>query len=85
MLAQVLLRQGQVEEAIVHFRKVIELRPQLAVAHTQLGEAYEAQGNFASAEEEFRHSIKLVPTEAEPHRELGRALSATKENRRGRF
>src|SRR5208282_2639394 len=36
MLAQVLLRQGQTEEAIAHFRKVIELRPELATPHTQL-------------------------------------------------
>src|ERR1700739_1793046 len=33
MLAQVLLREGQVEEAIAHLRQVIELRPKVAAAH----------------------------------------------------
>src|SRR5579863_427777 len=56
MLAQVLLRQGQGEEAIVHFRRVIELRPKLAAAHTQLGQAYETQGNLESAVAELRRS-----------------------------
>ena len=85
MLGQVLLRQGQVDDAIAHFRAVVKLRPTLAVAHAYLGQALQAQvfqtqalqtpESLDEAVTEFRLAVQLAPKTPQAHEALGRALS----------
>ena len=80
MLGQVLLQQGQVDDAIAHFRVLVKLRPTLAVAHAYLGQALQAQalqtqGPLDEAVTEFRLAVQLAPRTPQAHEALGRVLS----------
>jgi tetratricopeptide (TPR) repeat protein len=54
-------RDGKVDEAIVHFRKAIELYPGDARAHYDLGLALERQGQAADAIGEYRTAVSEDP------------------------
>jgi tetratricopeptide (TPR) repeat protein len=71
-----LLRQGRLAEAIAAFRAAIQIKPDLAVAHTKLGVALHQQGNVDEAITEYRTAIRLDPDAVEAHNNLGNALGA---------
>lgn len=60
--AQVLDRQGKVDEAIVQVQKAIDLVPDEALAHTSLSRLYQQKGMIEEAEEEMALSKKLSMT-----------------------
>ena len=43
------MKNGQLDEAIVHFQKAIELYPDFPVAHANLGNAFLSKGKLADA------------------------------------
>ena len=47
------------EEAIVHLKKTLEMRPDFAPTHFYLGEAYELDGRYDDAIAEFRRAREL--------------------------
>jgi tetratricopeptide (TPR) repeat protein len=68
--------QGQPAEAEAEYRAAIQLQPDLAVAHNNLGIVLNNQGQLAEAETEFRAAIRLKPDDAASHNNLANALRA---------
>jgi Tfp pilus assembly protein PilF len=61
-------------EAVASCRKAIELKPDYADAHCNLGNALHYQLKLTEAVACFRKAIKLKPDDAEVHYNLGNAL-----------
>lgn len=60
--------------AVLHYRRAIQLNPNNAGLHNNLGNALVHQGKLEEAEAEFRQAIRLRPDYAEPHYNLGNLL-----------
>src|SRR5439155_20556232 len=60
--------------AIACFRRALELKPDLADAHSNLGNALHAQGKLAEAKACHRRALQLRPDLAEAHTNLANAL-----------
>jgi tetratricopeptide (TPR) repeat protein len=71
-----LAAQGKLTEAVSEYRRAIQLRPDYADAHCNLGGALAAQGKLTEAVSEFRRAIQLRPDYADAHSNLGGALAA---------
>jgi len=81
--AQVLVRQGQeylrdrqYNEAMEVLRRAIQIQPDLAVAHLQLGLTLLAVGRAEQAMAEMKRAIELDPNDAHAYVGLGNAASA---------
>src|SRR5437870_4247518 len=66
-LGIVLSAQGKPTEAIEHFQKGLQLRPDEPSAHTNLGGAPIQQGKLADAIAHFRQAVRIHPDHALPH------------------
>jgi len=55
------LKQNKIGQAITKLEKAVEQQPNLALAHTYLGFAYEQYGEVVKAKEQYRIAIKLDP------------------------
>ncbi|NJR63294.1 MAG: tetratricopeptide repeat protein, partial [Cyanobacteria bacterium CRU_2_1] len=55
-----LLNQGNVEQAIAHYRRAIALNPNAVEAYQYLAEALTQQGALAEAAECYRRAIELT-------------------------
>jgi protein O-mannosyl-transferase len=64
------------DEAIVHYRKALELNPDYADAHYNLGIALENSGRVDEAVAHYQKSLAIRPDYAEPHNNLGNALAS---------
>jgi len=73
-LGIVLSAQGKPSEAIEHFQKGLQLRPDEPSAHTNLGVALIQQGKLADAIEHFRQAVRIYPDDALAHTNWGSAL-----------
>jgi len=73
-LGIVLSAQGKPTEAIEHFQKGLQLRPDEPSAHTNLGVALIQQGKLADAIEHFRQAVHIYPDDALAHTNWGSAL-----------
>ncbi len=58
-LAQVLDRQGKVDEAILHAREAIRIAPEEPLAHTSLSRLYQQKGLIDEAEAAMETSNRL--------------------------
>jgi len=67
-------RKGQFDEAIAHFRKAVEIRPNFAQARFNLGNALMNAGQVEQAIAEFRKATSIEPDHAAAHSNLGIAL-----------
>jgi tetratricopeptide (TPR) repeat protein len=75
VLANALLfRKGQVDEAIVHYRSALEIQPDLAEAHNNLGTALARKGSQHEAIAQYEAALSLRPDSPEPHNGLGGVL-----------
>ncbi len=54
-------RMGLWNEAIVRWKRVVEIDPNNAQAHNNLGVAYESKGKFDAAMAEYKMAIELDP------------------------
>lgn len=61
-LSNALKGAGQVGEAIEHLRAVLDIDPEFAPAHNNLGTAMQAQGLMESAADCYRAAIDIDPT-----------------------
>jgi protein O-GlcNAc transferase len=71
-----LQKKGNLEQAIIAMETALELQPNDAEAHTNLGNILEDLGRLPDAERSHRHSIKLRPTSAVAHFNLGTTLNS---------
>ena len=73
-LAVILRGRGQVDEAIAHLRKALEIQPDFAEAHNNLGNALLQHGQIEEAIAHFRRAFEIEPNNAPAHANLGSAL-----------
>jgi tetratricopeptide (TPR) repeat protein len=66
--------ESRVEEALPHYRRVIELAPRDANSYVTLGVIYYHLNRFGSAADQFRIALKLDERSAEAHTGLALAL-----------
>jgi Flp pilus assembly protein TadD len=71
-----LLQQGKIEEAVVRYRRVIELNPESEDAHFNLGIALARQGKTDEAIKHYQEALRIMPDYAEAHNNLGNLLVA---------
>ena len=75
VLAAVLKQMGKINESLVAGQKSVQLDPQDAGAHNNLGVLLQqAQGRLKEAEESCRQAITLKPNLADAHYNLGNTL-----------
>ena len=67
--------QGKPDEAVACFRRALELKPDYAEAHYNLGNALKDQGKLDEAVACYRRALELKPDFAEAHNNLGIVLS----------
>ena len=65
------------DEAIATYLKVLDLEPQHAAAHINLGTLYYNRQNFKAAEEHYRRAIAVDPRYALAYFDLGNVLDET--------
>ena len=65
--------QGKLDEAVACYRRALELKPDYAAAHNNLGNALQAQGKLDEAVACYRRAVELKPDYAEAHCNLGNA------------
>jgi len=74
-LGLALATQGRLPEAIEHYERALQLKPDFAAAHYNLGNALAAQGRATEAVEQYEQALKSKPDYAEAHNNLGMALA----------
>ena len=70
----VLLSNGNLDDAVANFRRALEIEPNLAEAHYNLGNALKKLGQNESAVASYRQALEIKPDYAEAHGNLGVAL-----------
>jgi tetratricopeptide (TPR) repeat protein len=73
-LGAFLLRAGKVDEAIVHFRKALEIKADHVEAQANLGNALLQEGELDNAIAEYDKALEIKPDYAEVHYNLGNVL-----------
>ena len=58
-MGEALLRKGQPQQALPYFQRALELEPDSAKVHFQLGQAYEKTGQHSKAQVEIAAAAKL--------------------------
>jgi len=76
VLAAVLKQTGRISEALVASQKAVEIDPEDAEAHSNLGNTLKELGRLEEAEASHRQAIELKPDLAEAHSNLGNTLKA---------
>ena len=66
--------QGRLDEAVAAYRRALELKPDFAEAHNNLGGVLRCQGSFEAAVACYRRAVQLRPGYAEAHHNLAIAL-----------
>lgn len=70
-LGVALEESGDINNALLHYKKAITLRPHYAEAHNNMGSALSKIGNIQGAEKHFREAVRLRPDFAKAHNNLG--------------
>jgi tetratricopeptide (TPR) repeat protein len=76
MMGTIYQARGQFPEAIVCYRRAIELKGDYSEAHNNLGVILAAQGSTAEAIKHYESALKADPAHASAHNNLGNALMA---------
>ena len=67
--------KGKVDEAITHYQKALQIKPDYAEAHYNLGNALLQKGSVDEAIAHYQKALQINPGYAEAHNNLGNALS----------
>ncbi len=70
-LGTIYQNQGQLDKAIIEFKKAIEINPDSMLAHSNLAYIYESQGKFAEAIEEMKEVARIKPDLPQVYVSLG--------------
>jgi len=73
-LGLVLQAQGQLDDAVDHYRRALSYQPGHVEAHNNLGNALKDKGELDGAVEHYRHALRLRPDFAVAHNNLGVTL-----------
>jgi len=73
-LGALLLQMGRLDEAIAHFRRALEISPNLIEAYNNLGMALMRSGRTEEALAEYNRALVLEPDDADTQIALGAAL-----------
>ena len=74
-LGNALLKKGSVNEAIVHFQRALQIKPDYVKAYNNLGNALFKKGNVDEAIAQFQKALQIKPEDAEIHKNLAVALA----------
>jgi len=74
-LGMVLLQKGQVDEAMVHCQKALEINPNYAEAHNNLGGVLFQKGRVNEAIVQYQKALEINVDYADAHSNLGAALA----------
>ncbi len=74
-----LRREGKVEEAIEYYLEALDLAPDSAAVHYNLGVACGQNGQHKRAIQEFQAALKLDPNLEEARREMEKVLQAVRD------
>ncbi len=69
-------RAGELERAIPHFRRALEIRPNSAHAHNNLANALRLTGEYREAASNYEASLKLEPGDASTWINVGMLLAS---------
>src|SRR5262249_16677339 len=70
-LAVILMREGRLDAAVAEYQRALATDPQHALAHNNLGVAWDALAEHRKAADEFKKAIASDPAYAEAHFNLG--------------
>jgi protein O-mannosyl-transferase len=73
-LGALLYEKGQVDQAIILYRRSLASQPEVAETHNNLGAALDKKGQLNEAIIQFQKAVAIRPAFAEAHRNLGDAL-----------
>lgn len=73
-LARLSLRERKAPEAVEHLSQAVEIAPDDALMHLELGNALMSANRRDEAIEHYRHAIRMEPFFADPYLRLGVAL-----------
>ena len=73
-LGIILLKKGQIDQAISHHQEAIRLKPDYAAAHNNLGVALDEKGQIDEAIRQYLEAIRLEADQAMAHYNLGIAF-----------
>jgi tetratricopeptide (TPR) repeat protein len=73
-LGNALKREGRVDEAIIQYKRTLEIRPSHAEAHNNLGNALVQKGQVDEAITCYQKALNINPGYAEAYNNLGNAL-----------
>ena len=73
-LANALVDDGEITEAIAHYQTALRIKPDYPEAHSNLGNALLKIGRVAESISECQAALKLEPNYAKAHNNLGNAL-----------
>ncbi|MGH7770596.1 MAG: tetratricopeptide repeat protein, partial [Candidatus Binatia bacterium] len=74
-LGKIVGSQGNLTEAIEHYRQALVIDPGYAKAHNNLGNALFVRGELTEAIEHYRQALRVDPAHAKAHYNLGAALA----------
>jgi tetratricopeptide (TPR) repeat protein len=74
-----LLNLGDMEGAITQFRIALQLKPEFAEAHNNLGIAYGRKGMFDAAQLHLAEAVRIKPGFTEAYNNLGIAYASTRQ------
>ena len=75
--ATTLMKKGRLDEAMVHFRKALEIYADYPEANNNLGYALGQQGQMDRCNRSYRSAIRLRPNYPKAHNNLGVSLAET--------
>lgn len=73
-LGEAIFKQGRTDEAIGHFKRALQIEPNLATSHASLGAALLRKGQWNDALAHLRRALEIDPKQAPAHSSLGVAL-----------
>ena len=74
-LGNALRLQGRPSEALEHYQRALEIRPEFAETHYNAGVALYDMGETLQSVESYQRAIELDPKHAKAHNNLGRSMA----------
>jgi tetratricopeptide (TPR) repeat protein len=75
-LGVALAGRRQIDEAIAHFKRVLEIKPDHTEAHNNLGNVLASSGRFDEAIAHYQKALEIKPDYTEAHNNLGLTLAS---------
>ena len=73
-MGNVLMGNGQLDSAVANYRRALEIKPDFAEAHCNLGLALQDLGQLEGAMASYKRALEIKPDFAEAHNNLGNTL-----------